>query len=277
MRPRGLAPRGSGGRPSELERCRAPRSREARCSGGGLCHSGDVDKGGMWRGKCGADWECGSRRAAAGGPAPLGASHRGHAAPRRHCRNHSSSRRCRFSKSSRSRCCRASSCLRNSSGSSGSSGSCVWSEVRAAKNWLRERLRPQSTRLAPRTLSALPTGIARGALRRCSGGELQGELQGGDAVGLRPAQRSQPSLGLRDDRLRALASVGGSRESKKRRGVSWGDMVPTQAFFCSGRSVCTSASRTCTRTFQASLAGASDSREACDSEETSPPESEERK
>lgn len=149
--------------------------------------------------------------------------------------------------------------------------------MRAAKNWLKDRLRPQSTRLVPRALSALPTGIARGALQwRCSGGELQGEeLQGGDAAGLRPAQRSQPSLGLREDRLRALARVGGSKESRKRR--DWGDRVPTQAFLCTGRSVCTSASRTCTRTFHASLAGGSDSREACDRDERSPPESEERR
>lgn len=91
-----------------------------------------------------------------GGPAPFGGvapSESGHAvvnrggpavALRRRCRRHSNSRRCRFSRSSRSRCCRASSCLRNSSTSSGSSGSNsrIWSEVKAVKNCVRERLRP---------------------------------------------------------------------------------------------------------------------------------------
>lgn len=134
--------------------------------------------------------------------------------------------------------------------------------------------------------------MLRGALRRCSGGELHGELQGGDAAGLMPAQqRSQPSFGrgLRDERLRALASMGASRDSRKRRGDddSGGDVaavvVFTHAFFSGGRSVCVSTSRTCTRTFHGSAAGwgggggASESREAWDSEDRSPPESEERR
>lgn len=131
--------------------------------------------------------------------------------------------------------------------------------------------------------------MVRGALRRGSGGEPHGEaLHGGDAAGLSPPaqQRSQPSFGrgLRDERLRALASVGGSRDSRKRRGDDdrVGDVaVFTHAFLSGGRSVCVSTSRTCTRTFHGSAAGGggatSESREAWDSEERSPPESEERK